>query len=434
MKVQSYSIATLLFLVAAGTMAGQAFGQGVLTSASGPVNRSMGGASVAAPVDAIGALRWNPATISALPCSELSVGMDLAFPILRVDSSIDGLGGGSTYAEAGVSAIPSVGWVHKTADPSVTIGLGMMGVAGFRTNYPASLTNPVLLPQSNDPMVPGGLGRSYASAQYLDMAPTVSIALTESLSVGFSSIVTLGEVVVDPLVIAPPDDADGSGMPRYSSGRGTKTQWGAGFQVGVYYIVNEDWRVGASVKSPTWMQAFKYQSENELGQPKNAQFHWDLPLVVSTGFSYAGIESTLIAVDLRYVDYSNAAGYGEGGFNPDGSIRGLGWHGVLALALGVQRQLSESFTIRGGYTFNQNPTPESLTSINFAAPLHFQHQLSAGGSYKLAENVSLNGVYSFFLPHDITGPIVTPGGAIPGSSVTSSESVHVVSFGIGVTY
>lgn len=434
MKVRFLSIVPLLIWLVTGAVSVTALGQGVITSASGPVNRSMGGAAVAAPLDSIGALRWNPATISALPCSELAFGVDLVWPVVRVDSSIDGLAAGSTYAEPGTTAIPTVGWVHKTPDSAVTIGLGVMGIAGFRTNYPASLSNPILLPQSNAPGVPGGLGRNFASAQYLDLTPTVAVALTDSLSVGFSPNITLGEVTVDPLLIAGVDDADGSGAPRYSAGRGTKPQWGAGFQVGVYYIVNEDWRVGASVKSPTWMQAFVYQSEDELGQPKTARFHWDLPLVASTGFSYAGIESTLIAVDLRYVDYSNAAGYGDSGFNPDGSVRGLGWGGVLALALGVQRQLSDALTIRGGYTFNQDPTPSSLTSINFAAPLHYQHQLSAGASYKLANNVSLNGVYTFYLPHDITGPIVTPFGAIPGSSVTSSESVHVFGFGIGVTY
>lgn len=211
-------------------------------------------------------------------------------------------------------------------------------------------------------------------------------------------------------------------------------QWGAGVQFGVFYIVNSDWRIGAAVKTPTWMQKFQYQTEDELGRPQLAKFHWDLPLIVSTGISYAGIESTLIALDLRYIDYKSAAGFGDTGFNADGSLRGLGWHGVMALSLGVQRQLSDVLAIRGGYTFNQNPTPNSLTAINIAAPLHYQHQISAGGSYKLAHNVSLNAAYSYYLPHDITGPIFTPAGTIPGSSVTSHESVHVGSLGITVSY
>src|SRR5260370_129223 len=42
---------------------------GPIVTGEGPVNRSMGGASVAAPLDSIGALYWNPATTAALPNS-----------------------------------------------------------------------------------------------------------------------------------------------------------------------------------------------------------------------------------------------------------------------------------------------------------------------------------------------------------------------------
>ena len=39
---------------------------GFILTGVGPVNRSMGGASTAAPIDATGALYWNPASISGL--------------------------------------------------------------------------------------------------------------------------------------------------------------------------------------------------------------------------------------------------------------------------------------------------------------------------------------------------------------------------------
>ncbi|MDD4033102.1 MAG: hypothetical protein PHS48_07655, partial [Bacteroidales bacterium] len=39
--------------------------QGILLRGMGAVNESMGGAAVAAPLDATGAIYWNPASISA---------------------------------------------------------------------------------------------------------------------------------------------------------------------------------------------------------------------------------------------------------------------------------------------------------------------------------------------------------------------------------
>ncbi|MFO0816991.1 MAG: outer membrane protein transport protein [Pirellulales bacterium] len=429
-----FLIIALLLLLACSVAPHSLYGQGVLLSASGPVNRSLGGAATAAPLDAMGALRWNPATLSGLSCSELTFGADLLFPLIEVESSITGLAAGSNSAEPGVSVVPTVGWSHKCVDSPITIGLGVMGVAGFRTNYPASLTNPVLMPQSNTPGNPGGLGRIYTEAQFLDVTPTVSWAVSDSLSIGASPILTLGEVVVDPLVIAPPDDADGSGQPRYSTGAGSQMQWGAGAQLGAFYIVNENWRVGAAIRTPSWMRAGTYLSQDELGNPKSVRFAWDLPLVASGGVSYVVSESTLLAFDLRYIDYAHASGWGDSGFNADGSMRGLGWNSVMSLAIGLQHQIAESLILRAGYTFNENPTPSTLTMINVAAPLHYEHELSAGGSYYLAPNVSLNAAYTFYLPHSITGPLLTPAGPIPNTSVTSTESVHVGSMGVTVYY
>jgi long-chain fatty acid transport protein len=290
------------------------------------------------------------------------------------------------------------------------------------------------LPQSNTPGVPGGLGRVYTSSQFLEVCPTLSWTATDRLSIGVSPIAVLGELVVDPLVVAPPDDADGSGAARYPSGRGTRMHWGGGVSVGVFYIASEAWRFGAAIKSPDWMEQFQYQTEDELGNPRVVGFDLDLPMIVSTGVSYSGFADTVIALDVRYFDYENTDGLGDSGFNPDGSLRGLGWDSIFAVATGVQYRLADPLYVRLGYTFNENPAPESQTAVNFAAPLHYQHELHVGGSYRLARNVWMNGAYTYYFPHEITGPIFTPLGEIPGSSVTSRESVHVGSLGVSVTY
>jgi long-chain fatty acid transport protein len=404
-----------------------------MVTASGPVNRSMGGAAVAAPLDAIGAIRWNPASVSGLTSSEIGFGLDLVWPMLEIDSSIGGFGG-TTAADPGVTPIPSAAWVHKIDGSALTIGLGVAGVAGFCTNYPASTTNPILMPQSNTPGVPGGFGRIYTEACFMQLAPTVSLALTDRLSVGVSPLITLGKVIVDPLVITAPNDADGSMVLRYPSGRGTRMHWGGGAQAGVFYIVNEDWRIGGAIKTPNWMEPLQFNTEDELGNPQQAEFKMDLPMIVSGGVSYAGIDDVVLALDVRYLDYENTDGFGDSGFNADGSLRGLGWNSVFALATGIQYRLMDPLFVRLGYTFNENPTPESQTAVNIAAPLHYQHEFHTGGSYQLTRNAWLHAAYTYYLEHEITGPIFTPMGVIPDSSVTSRESVHVASVGVSVDY
>ena len=106
------------------------------------------------------------------------------------------IGAGSTEAEPGATAVPAVGWVHRQEGSPLTIGLGVHVIAGFKTNYPASTTNPFFAPQSNAAGVPGGFGRVMTQAGFLQLAPMISYALSEQLSVGIGPTLTIGEITV----------------------------------------------------------------------------------------------------------------------------------------------------------------------------------------------------------------------------------------------
>ncbi|MFK7737185.1 MAG: outer membrane protein transport protein, partial [Pirellulaceae bacterium] len=138
-------ILMLLLLAVSVARADVALGQGIILQGGGPVNRSMGGASVAAPIDAIGAIYWNPASISGMAQSETSVALDLLFANHTIESSIGGFSGSST-ADIGALPIPNVGVVHKTSNERLTLGAGLNAVAGLGTNFAASTTNPILAP------------------------------------------------------------------------------------------------------------------------------------------------------------------------------------------------------------------------------------------------------------------------------------------------
>jgi long-chain fatty acid transport protein len=424
---------TLLIAALLTSLPGMVHAQGVFIPSAGTVNRSMGGTATAAPIDGMGALLWNSAGIGELSSSELGFGLDLVLVDANL-TSITGLGAGSTGAEPGVTPIPNIGWVHHTSDPDITIGLGLFGVAGFKTNYPSSSTNPILTPQSNTPGFPGGFGRINSEAQFLQLVPAVSMRLTERLSFGFGPTVTLGSIMADPFVFTAPDDADGSGAPRYPIGSGTRVHFGGGFQLGMLYKTRNDWNLGASFRSRQWMETFRFKTQDETGLPRTSYFEIDLPNIVSVGAAYTGFERLLWAVDLRYFDYGNTSGFGDEGFNPDGSLRGLGWSSVFAVSTGLQYKVNDVLTVRSGYSFNENPIHADDAGVNVATPLIQQHIVSVGSSLALGRNVSLNSAYSWLVPSEKTGPIVTPFGAIPGSSVTNQISAHILSFGITTTY
>ena len=85
--IRSLGVAIALIVLAVGTTPARAQ-LGLAVGGVGPINRSMGGAAVAAPLDASGALYWNPATIAALGRSEIAFGAELLFPYTTLSSRV----------------------------------------------------------------------------------------------------------------------------------------------------------------------------------------------------------------------------------------------------------------------------------------------------------------------------------------------------------
>lgn len=416
---------TALLLIVGG-MTAPAFGQGVALRAVSPVSESMGGAVTAAPIDAAGAIHWNPASISGLGGSEMSFGMGLIIPQSELSSRIDFLGlSGADDSEPGAVPAPSMALVWQSDDSPWTFGFGTYAIGGSRVNYPASTTNPILMPQSTG----FGLGRLSAEVEVFQIVPTVSYAFTERLSIGFAPTVTVARMVASPLFLAPKDDADGDGQYSYPTGVGTRYIWGGGFQVGLYYTTPSHWHFGASVKSPQWMEPFRYKSENQLGEPTTVKFHLDYPLIISTGVAYSGWDRWIVSCDLRYFNYANTCGFKDLGTGPLGNVNGLDWNNIVAASFGVQRQVTDNLFVRFGYSVNENPIDSDAAQFNVASPLIIKHALHTGVSYLFADNWMVTMAYVHCFEADAVGPMHDAQGAIPGTEVKSKASADAFSLG-----
>ena len=71
----------------------------------------------------------------------------------------------------------------------------------------------------------------------MQLVPTVSLQVTDRLSIGFAPTVSLASLQVDPFLLASPTAAG------YPSGTHTQDAWGAGFQVGAYYKTDNCWHL-----------------------------------------------------------------------------------------------------------------------------------------------------------------------------------------------
>ena len=210
--------------------------------------------------------------------------------------------------------------------------------------------------------------------------------------------------------------------------------WGGGFQVGAYYTLDGGWHLGASFKSNQWMEGFHFQSATATGTPRNVTYTFNIPMITSVGIGYTGIERWTLAADFRYVDFGHTEGFQQSGFAPNGMVQGLGWRSVFAMALGAQYQMTDTLSVRGGYSYNQNPITDEQSSFNVASPTILEHTVYVGASYRVTDALSLSLAYAHAFQNSVEGPLVTPFGTVAGSSVRSTTSVDSLMIGASVKF
>lgn len=420
---------TLILGFAAVGLPTTSFGQGIFLPAGGAVNRGMGGATTAVGIEAIGSMYWNPATIGQLANDEIAFGFDAVFTNFSLDSTFPGAGSGSSNSDIGVNAVPTIAWVHHTQNPNVTMGLGIFGVAGFSTNVPGNSGNPIV----SAPFASGGtgVGRIRSEATFLQINPALTLQLTDRISIGGGPVIGMGKVSFDDNVFAAPN----TNM-LYPRGDGTRNHWGLGAQIGVHYRHSDALQFGANLKSPTWFQPFKYYSEDAAGMPRTDQMNIDLPMIASVGLAYSFSPCTLLTADVRYFDYTSTDGFGDpAGYRADGSVTGLGWKDQFSLAVGLQHQATERLTCRVGYIYASDLIDNSTTFFNVGTDLSYRHVPTMGATFKLNDSTALSLAYNYVAEWGSTGPYMLPGtGPVPGSSVTTRLTSHILSAGVNVAF
>ncbi len=412
--------------------ASAASAQGIIVPSAGPINSAMAGASTAAPTD-FGASYWNPAILSGLEDNEVLIGSALSLPSIHLQSAIaaDSIGGlfpttnryGEARSNSGVAAGLATGFSSRISDDSpVTFGLGVFSLAGGGVNFPGSTNVPVLTPQL--PPKYYGFGPIYSNAALLSINPMASLQLTDRLAIGGGPIITTGSPTFSPAFFAP-GPKNLLGISTFPDATNTRPLWGAGFQVGMFYEVNDNWNLGFSYKSPIWMEKWDYNAATPRLVGRTIGVQAGLPEIFSWGVAYKGFERTLIDVDLRYIDYANTPLFGTKVV--DG---GLGWQSVFAVAFGVQYKATEKLSLLGGYLYNTNPVRSETTLFNVQAPGIITNTLSMGASYNITEDITatLSWVHGF--RNSSEGSILQ----LPGSSVRLDSQVDTLWMGFNIKF
>lgn len=421
----------------------------------GALDQGMGGAGIATSLDAMGSNQNNVSSIAFVGRNRLDFGFMAALPEPSMTASTP-QGAGQLNSDKPESYIPGVGIIYNF-DKQWTVGFSAVGLSGFGVHYPENLPNaqgqfnPLTVPQAF-----GGFGELYSNYSLVQLTPSIAYKLTPDFSIGLGANLDFESLAIQPALFAPPggtltpscvdnDPLTPCATYGYATKASTTNASGGGFTLGATYKIRPNLALGLVYKSPQWFSNLDWKTSYPDGTPVRLHTNIDFPMIIGGGMSYRPVEPLLLALDVKWINYSGTQGLSGQGFqaSPQGPfVRGFGWRDIWVVALGGQYQATSNLALRLGYNYSENPISSQDTAFNVLSPVILSHHASVGVGYKLTPQIDINLAYMHAFQQQQSGPIISTGGpgmppinqAIPGTRVTNSNAGHLFGLQIGVNY
>jgi len=367
----------------------------------GPVQNSMGGASVAAPLDGSTAVS-NPAGLADLaprvdvagqgfmPSVKYKADWSMGAPPVTASQSSD----------RPTDMLPTVAAVYKLQD-RYTVGLAALGTAGMGVDYAQGAS--------------GLFGGTRTMTSYVDgrVAPAVAYKVNDQISVGFAANLMFAQM-------------------SYEAGGGLKHEtansFGYGATVGVTYKPVEMVTFGAAYETKSYFQDFEF---TVAGQTQAIDF--DQPMVATLGAAVRPVAGLLLALDGQWINWSATNGKDQPKFTKDAPPAGQGWNmnwsDQFVVKLGAEYQVPalKALKVRAGYNYGKAPLDKDRGFENIAFPAIAEHHFTVGAGYDLGK-LAVNAAFMY-------SPEATLKGAAPMSGLVSYETtMSQTAFELGAAY
>jgi long-chain fatty acid transport protein len=355
--------------------------QGASLHGFGPINSSMGGAGVAVPEDSLNALGFNPALVTQIQGNQISFTSEFFKDGIKIHTTQGSLTG-DAHPSSALTIAPSFGWIVRDPRKKMALGFGLIGVAGFGTDYPED-NGSILFAQP-----PRGFGRIYTGYQVTKIPVALGFQVTPKLAVGGSLNIYVGQFYVAPL----PDgtfDTAANGDRWYPEAGKPSQRFAAAAQLGFHYQAAPKMSLGASITTPQNYSPYEYNStiadpsSPAYGVARRISYDLDGPMVVSFGTGMKMSKKTDLAIDGMFTKYTGVHGFGSPGGIVNRVVQPFGWRNVWTFKTGVQHQVTDKLTARAGYNYSQMPLQASKVISATGAPATFQHHITGGFGMKI---------------------------------------------------
>jgi long-chain fatty acid transport protein len=368
----------------------------------GPVQNSMGGASVAAPLDAATAVS-NPAGLSAVaPRFDLAGQGFMPSVEFKADWAHPLAGAGSSAQESDrpTDFLPTLAAVYKLQD-RYTVGVAALGTAGMGVDYAQGAT--------------GLFGGTRTMTSFLDgrVAPAIAYKVSDKLSVGFAANLMFAQM-----------SYEAGGGPKHE----TASSFGYGATVGVTYAPVEMVTFGAAYETKSYFQDFEFDLS---GQTQAIDF--DQPMVETLGAAVRPVAGLLLALDGQWINWSATNGKDQPKFTqnapPAGQAWNMSWSDQVVVKLGAEYQVQalKALRVRAGYNYGKTPLDEDRGLENLAFPAIAEQHFTVGAGYDLGK-LAVNAAFLY-------SPEASIKGSAPQSGIMSYETkMSQTAFELGAAY
>jgi len=336
----------------------------------GTKSRAMGGVGIATYFGAENTLT-NPALISKSKGTEFDFGAILFMPTIKANG---------TKSKADVSLMPEVS-LSQHVNENISFGLGMYGAAGMGVDFRNSGDSTLL--------------EARTALMLMKFAPSIAYH-KDNFSIGFAPVIQYGSLDIAYTLTA--------ALGGQSIGKGSSDHFGFGFETGLTYDINKNFRVGLVYKSKismTYNDTLSVASAPFVPGFFPAKFsdNLDQPAEYGLGLSY-NISNINLSFDYKKIKWGSAAGYKD-----------FGWKDQDVYMLGAKYE-KEGTWYAIGYNHAKNPitnynVPDLGTSkrkqeaaLNLFNYLMFpatsEDHITVGAGTKITKNLSIgiNAVYS----------------------------------------
>ena len=392
--------------------------EGYFQHGYGVVSKSLAGTGAAYSQDAM-SQALNPAGLVNVG-DQVEFGLSLFSPRREITGS--GSPGfvptGTVESDSEFFVIPNVGVSYQIDDVSA-VGVALYGNGGMNTDYPGVPRAAAECGGGTGVFCGGGAGVDL-SQTFLQF--TYAREVADGVSVGVGPILAVQFFEARGLSAFSPNSSD----PANLTDNDHDTSYGFGGRFGIQAELTPEIRVGASYQLRTYMSEF-----DDYRGLFAEQGDFDIPPALQVGLSWQPVDRLTLLFDYKRIWYGDVNSVGNS-FSSPGQLgaddgQGFGWDDIDVFKVGAQWEVDDRWTIRGGYSYSENPISSSEVLFNILAPGVMEHHITGGVSYQLSDSTTAVLGAALFAP---SSNVSGPNPQSPGQNIELDMHQFEISFGM----